>query len=323
MRIFSIVLTILLMLGLKQINANDTQSINNPKNSECFIVEVGAYPLSLRSFNLHEGAFDINFHVWWRTKSADYNPIKSVEVANSKDFKMTAPITIKEDNYFITKATCSSTVLKNWNPKYFPFDRQILKVSLEDMADVTYVKFIPDKEKSAIHNELQLPGWKILSFKIEDSLQKYDTNFGFTKSQGDVYSRICFSIEMKREGFRILGTYFIGFFVAFLLCLVSFSIDKNDLDKRIGVIVGGIFSSVGNKYVVDNMLTLTAEITLADIIQLATYFVLLVSIGVAIFSVHSRLALTKEIKIEKTIMASMAIFYCGLIGYWLMKAVNS
>lgn len=277
----------------------------------------------LRSFNLHEGAFDINFHVWWRTKKAGYNPITSVEVVNSKEFKMTAPITIKEGNDFITKATCSSTVLKNWNPKYFPFDRQILKVSLEDMADVTYVKFIPDKEKSTIHNELDLPGWKILSFKIEDSLQKYNTNFGFTKSQGDVYSRICFSIEMKREGFRILGTYFIGFFVAFFLCLVSFTLHNKDLDKRISVLVGGIFSSVGNKYVIDNILPLTSEITLVDIIQLATYFALLISMGVAILSAHSRLTFKKEIKIERIIMTSMIIFYCGLIGYWLMQAVNS
>ena len=311
------------MLGPKQINANDKQSIDNSKNLECSIVEVGVYPMSLRSFNLHEGDFDINFHVWWRTKSAGYNPIKSVEVVNSKDFKMTTPITIKEGDYFITKATCSSTVLKNWDPKYFPFDRQILKVFLEDMADVTYVKFIPDKEKSNIHNELQLPGWEILSFNIKESLQKYNTNFGFTKSQGDEYSRICFSIEMKRDGFRILGTYFIGFFVAFFLCLVSFAINNKDLDKRISIIVGGIFSTVGNKYVVDNLLPLTAEITFADIIQFATYFVLLVSMGVAIFSAHSPLTIAKEIKMERTIMATMTIFYLGVIGYWLMKAVHS
>lgn len=64
MRNFSIVLVVLLIFGLKWVNANDKQSINNRKNPQCITVEVGVYPMFLRSFNLHEGDFDISFHVW-------------------------------------------------------------------------------------------------------------------------------------------------------------------------------------------------------------------------------------------------------------------
>lgn len=71
------------------------------------------------------------------------------------------------------------------------------------------------------------------------------------------------------------------------------------------------------------MLSLTAEITLADIIQFTTHFVLLISMGVAILSAHSRLTFTKEIKMEKILLISMTIFCFGLIGYWLIQALNS
>ena len=56
--------------------------------SEPEIVTFGVYPVSIYDLDPANSSFTINFYAWWRTKDKAYNPAKSVEIVNSRDYSI-------------------------------------------------------------------------------------------------------------------------------------------------------------------------------------------------------------------------------------------
>jgi hypothetical protein len=290
-----------------------------------FVTQFGVYPALLWDFDLSKNTFKISFYAWWRTHDPNYQPEKSIEIINATDYYSKFGRKGKNDNEYFTYAHYYATVQKNWDTRFFPFDRQILEVKLEDFQDAHYVIFEPDILQSHLHKELVLPGWQVEGLKLEKSMTSYATNFGDTSVKNGKYARLTFHIDIKREGWRSYFNYFIGFFVAFFLCAMIFFVDPGNINARANLSLGSIFTAVGNKYVLDQKLPFTSLFTLYDAIQAATFCVIVLSIlsFILIHDLLKDMGLKKARTINGLLAVIIVTLYLVYVGVWTFAAVVS
>ncbi len=296
-----------------------------PKNA--YKTYFGVYPVGLYDFDLSHRNFKISFYAWWRTENKNYRPEKSVEITNASDYHSKFGTFGKNGNEYFTYIRYYATILHDWDIKHFPFDRQFLDVRMEDFADIDYVVFEPDEKESHIHKELTLQGWDIIGLRLKKSTTQYETNFGDSSTPHGEFSRLTFVIEIKRQGWRPFFNYFIGFFIAFFLCNMIYLVHPKDLSARASLSLGAIVTSVGNKYVLDQILPNTSQFTLADAIQITTF--VMITIAILSFILMDILAREKGWdmdrlkRINRVVGAVSMIVYVSMVGYNTYQAIIS
>lgn len=246
------------------------------------IVNFGVYPVGIYDVEPASGTFSVSFYAWWRTTDKNYDPTKSIEIVNARDYSHKFGTTSKAANEYYTYVHYYAKIHQPWEAKHFPFGRQFLTVKLEDFFDTNKIIFEPDYKKSTLHSEFTMPGWNIVSFRLKKSVTHYATNFGDTRIDGSSFSRLSFIIEVKRNGWKLYISYFIGFFMAGILAHILYTMSSLPFAARATVFVGAVIAYIGSKYTIDPRLPPTPSYGLADAIQIMTFLVIIISIIVSI-----------------------------------------
>lgn len=287
------------------------------------IITFGVYPVSIYDLDPANSSFTINFYAWWRTKDKNYNPEKSVEIVNSRDYVVKYAETDKVGDEYNTFIHYFAKVNYAWNSKYFPFGRQYLQIKMEDFSDIKSVIFKPDYEQSKLHSELVIPGWQVVNLRLKDSLTTYTTNFGDISTPQSQYSRLTFTIEVRRHGWKLYMSYFIGFFMAGILTHLLYLMSSFPFAARATTFMGGVISFIGNKYVIDQKMPPTSDYTLADSIQVATFICIITSIILSIIIEMFEEKAAKRKIISHIVGITSLICYISYIAFYTYSAVTS
>lgn len=251
----------------------------------------------------------------------NYNPNKTVEITNAVNYYSKFGTYGKNGDEYFTYVHYYATIHHGWSVKNFPFDRQVLSVRLEDFADTKQIVFQPDILQSSIHPESLLEGWDIIGMTIKESTTHYHTNFGDISTLKGLYSRITFMIEIKRQGWRPYMNYFIGFFVAAFLCMMLCFLSREKLTDRSGLMLGAIFAFIGNKYILDQMMAFSTEYSLGDMIQAATFTMIIATILHWVFWEIIVKDSTKFRKVDYAFGIISGIIYTITVCFFTYRAV--
>ncbi|WP_367606980.1 hypothetical protein [Legionella sp. W05-934-2] len=247
-------------------------------------IRIGIYLTSLYNFDYSKGTFSAGYYLWTVADDPNYDPTKSLEVVNAIDYRMANQTRGKNpDGTTYTTVHLYNTNLHYWNVKHFPFDRQQLKIIIEDASDLLSIKFKPDLKESGIIHTLKVEGWDVQGMQINTYPFKYKSNFGNEDYSYGLYSRLTVTISLKREGLRLFVNYFIGFFVALILTSLIFFIDPKEIGTRSGYVLSSLFASVGNKYIIDGLIPPVTEFTLIDAIQFLTFAQVLIAVFTTLY----------------------------------------
>jgi hypothetical protein len=242
------------------------------------IVTFGVYPVGIYDVDPANGAFSISYYAWWRTTDKNYNPAKSIEIVNARDYSHKFGTRGKVGDEYYAYVHYYAKIHQPWDSKNFPFGRQFLTVKMEDFSDANKIVFEPDYKESKLHSEFTMPGWNIIGMRLIKSVTHYATNFGDAHIDGSSYSRLSFIIEVKRNGWRLYISYFIGFFMAGILTHILYIMSSLPFAARATVFIGGVVAFIGNKYIIDPRLPPASSYGLADAIQMITFLVTIISI---------------------------------------------
>lgn len=273
------------------------------------VVTFGVYPVSIYDVDPANGAFSISYYAWWRTTDKNYNPVKSIEIVNARDYSYKFRSAGKVGNEYYTYVHYYAKIHQPWQGKNFPFGRQFLTVNMEDFSDANKIIFKPDYKESKLHSEFTMPGWRIISMCLIESVSHYATNFGNPHVSDTSYSRLGFIIEVKRHGWKLYLSYFIGFFMASILAHILYTMSSLPFAARATVFIGAVVAFIGNKYTIDPRLPPTSSYGLADAIQMITFLVIIISI---IASIALELKYENE---KKRAAVSLTIGTISLICY--------
>jgi hypothetical protein len=249
-----------------------------------------------------------------------------IEFPKTKEFNFSNQVTEKRGKYQWMTMRGTGEVIKKWNIKDFPFDRQELNIALGYSFDTSTFKVEADVLNSKIDPDFKLAGWNIDKVEFSRQNKTYETSFGdpLLKNGKSVYPEFNADIFISRSNSMMtLLKLIMGLIIAFIISCCIFFIKPVYIDARLGLCVGGLFTAVGNKYITDSIVPSTNELTLVDNLHLLTFFCIFL---IVIHSVVSLNIIEKQTedsvpfsrKIDLISFISIGIIFAGgMIGLTL------
>ena len=160
-------------------------------------VKFGAYINQVRDVDLKSQSFSADVYVWFKWKDQAISPDETFEFMNTFDASSS---TLKKsfvkirklpngENYQVIRY--QGRFSSNISLRSYPFDRQTLKIIIEDNAlTTTNLTYVASQSDVSVNKDLALPGYEISIPRITIVNQKYPTDFGYpTSGAQDIYSR--------------------------------------------------------------------------------------------------------------------------------------
>ncbi|HEY9048921.1 MAG TPA: hypothetical protein VIN08_23635 [Ohtaekwangia sp.] len=245
-------------------------------------VKVGAYVISVHDINFHDKEYTIRFWLWFVYDNARFDFSKQLDIPNAKEIEPPEIIVDSVDGkaWAIMKMKC--TMKERWDVQDFPFDKQHLKVQIENtLFDNKSLVFVPDQQGSKFDEKEAIDGWTILNFHVASKENDYETGFGDASNTYQVFSTFNIEMDIERNAWGLFMKIFIGMYIAFLIAIVSFTPHPSELEPRFGLPVGGLFAAVGNKYIIDSVLPESSTFTLVDTLHAFTFFAIFMTLVVS------------------------------------------
>ncbi len=245
-------------------------------------VQLGLFINSLYDFDLSAGEFTTKFWLWMTYNNDSLEIYDYLEFPDAKEVDEISKEVEKVEGKNWVSINYKLLMSQNYNTNKFPFDEQTLRIRVEDnMYDTRRVVFKPDVQGSKLSNLMELDEWEVKSFELIPITAVYETAYG-DPSLADAhseYSAIDIQLVLKRKQPGLFWKYFSVLFIAFGFIFVSLLLPVANVDARISLSIGGIFATVGNKYIVDSQLPESSAFSLSDQIHIFTF----VAIFVALF----------------------------------------
>ncbi len=263
-------------------------SVASAKNEKPDTVEVGAYIISIHDINFHAQEYTARFWLWFVYNNPKLDFANQIDISNAKDIEISSASVDTINGKYWAKMRIKCTMKENWVVNDFPFDTQHLKIQVEDEdLDIGDLVFVANTTSSRFDNVGAVSAWTVKNFKAFTSIVTYNTSFGSPEVASDTHTFSRFSIELdiEREAKGLFLKIFLGMYFAFLIALVSFLTDTNELDPRFGLPIGGLFAAVGNKYIIDSLLPESSQFSLVDILHNLTFlgiFMILTTSAIAL-----------------------------------------
>jgi hypothetical protein len=296
--------------------------VSNQLHAKPDTVKIGMYLTSLHDLDLSAHSFKYDAYYWCRYTNPIFDFANEFEVMNSNDVVLESPYLENIGNDILFSTKTKATVRQLWKTKDYPFDKQTLVISVESSKhDTTKMVFVSDIKNSGYQDSLNnlLPEWDINETKFTVTASKYSTNFG-TENLGNTSYNSSFNmvIELERkESFLVLFKLITGVLVAFVISCCVFFIKPFNIDPRFGLCVGGLFATIGNKYIIEGMVPSTNEVTMLDDIHNVTLVFIFLIITISVISLHFyEKGTTKSIRFSKIL--DMTSFYVISFTYTVL-----
>ena len=250
---------------------------------------VGVYISNIYDYRLDEKSFMADFWMWINYKNDSLQFENVTEMTNSKtaEFSMYRHEKMVDWNWVTQK--CKAQIMYDWDVAKFPFDKQHLRIEIEDSEyDTSQVIYQVDKANSKIASGINTKEWNIIDFSVHDEIKTYETTYGNPSLSGQSsYSRIVAEITIKRNNsWLMLAKMMTGAYVAFLIACFVFFISPDNPDSRFGLCVGGLFAAIGNKYIVESVVPTSTTNTLMDNAHNLTFSFILLIVIFTILSIY-------------------------------------
>jgi len=271
-------------------------------------VHTGIYINSIYDIDFKQKEYTVDFWLWLKYKNKAFDFLQNLEIPQAK------------------KVTKSFSTVDSWKIGNFPFDRQKLRLTLENSQYTSdSLVFAVDTVGKQYDPRFTLNGWNVDSFSVTIGKKAYETAFGdpvLTKPHSE-YSSFKVKADITREAMGLFWKLFLGMYVAFLIAYVCFYIHADGIDSRFGLSVGSLFAVIGNKYIVDSSLPESTSFTLVDTLHGITLFVIIAVITCTAYS----LKLVKQNKAEKAhkfdmLAAQIILVTYVILNIWFISRAN-
>jgi len=243
-------------------------------NAQPDTVTVGSYVISVHDINFRDKQYTMRFWLWFVYDNPDFDFSTQLDIPNAKSIETPEIILDSLNGKAWAIMKMKATMKESWNVLDFPFDKQHLKVQIENtLFDDQNLIFKPDVNGSTFDKNEAIDGWEIVNFQVTASTNDYETGFGDPSPERSLQNFSSFLIEMdiQRDAWGLFMKIFIGMYIAFLISIISFTIHPSEFEPRFGLPVGGLFATVGNKYIIDSILPESSSFTLVDSLHTITF----------------------------------------------------
>lgn len=262
-------------------------------------VRTGIYVTSVHNIDFKDMEYTIDFWLWLKYTNRNFDFTQNLEIPQAKTVTKSFSTIDSTNGVYFVQMKIQCVMKDSWRISNFPFDRQALRLSLENSQyDSKALVFVPDNNSGKHFDpRFTLKGWNIDSFIVTRGIKQYETSFGdesLTKPHTE-YSSFKVRMSLSRDAGPLFWKIFLGMYVAFLISYMCFYIHADNIDSRFGLSVGSLFAAIGNKYIIDSSLPDSSSFTLVDTLHGMTLFFIFFVVVSSAFS----LSLVKKNKIKQ------------------------
>ncbi|MBC7849799.1 MAG: hypothetical protein H7Y31_08685 [Chitinophagaceae bacterium] len=315
-----------LLIGLLFILTFITSSFAQIKDT----AYVGVYINAIYDFKIDDKSFMADFWMWVNHRDSSNNFENILEITNSKTASFDHFDKEKKGGGEWVTMKCNAEVVHEWDVSCFPFDRQILRIQIEDSEnDTSKMVYVADTVNSKIDSLFDSKEWRLVDFSIKEDVHTYNTTYGNPDLSGtSSYPRVVATIEIKRNNsWVMLGKMLTGAYVAFFISCLVFFVSSENQDSRFGLCVGGLFAAIGNKYIVESVVPSSSTNTLMDNAHNLTFtfillIVLVIVVSLYLFESGDEKKKQLSLKLDKIAFFSILTAYT-VINAWLVYKASS
>jgi hypothetical protein len=235
-------------------------------------VIVGIYVNQILDLSFKDRRYTIDFWVWFRWRAegalADFKPLESIELINGRIDNKSSIVEKKIGGVNYTSARIMASISEPWELDAFPLDNHRLRIRLENSEHVaSELVYEIDVANSGLGDEINLSGWTVSFFDAGVTTKIYRSNFGdvsLPTSDRSEYSRLTFSMDLRREGHEAAIKLLTTMLVAPLVAFAAFLIRPTDVNTRFGVGVGALFAVATSAVLVASAVPDSSALTTAD-----------------------------------------------------------
>ena len=247
---------------------------------------VGIYLDNIYDYKVDDKSFMADFWMWMNYANDSLHFDNAMEITNSKTADFSHYTMEKQGSANWAAQKCRAQLIHQWDVSKFPFDRQVLKLIIEDTQyDTSVLIYTADTANSKIDPAVNSNEWSVENFSVKALVRTYQTTYGNPRLAGkSSYPGISAQVTIKRKNsWNILVKMLTGAYVAFLISCIVFFISSENQDSRFGLCVGGVFAAIGNKYIVESIVPSSSGNTFMDNVHTLTFvFIFLIIILVTI-----------------------------------------
>jgi hypothetical protein len=275
-------------------------------------LKIGIYIEDIYNIDYKSSSYEIVFWVWINSKDSTYKIANILDINNATEVNYSL-----ESNYYLLdkqyhqEAKVTAKILNIFDVTAFPFDVQTLIFKPELAISCEEAELFYDDVNSRVKPE-RIEDWKIdNNIFISQEKFQYQSNFGNTNLKSNPqFEGLVIKINLSRKSMGLFSKFFLTLFISILLASCSLLLPNRCSEEKFGLIVGSLFTSIGNKYITDDLLPLSDSYNLSDSIHILTF--LFIS-AIAVFAI-----VEQRYKMEDNLKRDWLLFYSTLIAYVLL-----
>jgi hypothetical protein len=285
-------------------------------------VNVGFYVEDIHGIDYQDAKYEIVLWVWINSKDGTYNFEEEIDIPNSTEMEISAIIYDSTNSgEYHSECKIRATVLNKFDVQNYPFDKQDLSFTLElSKYSSDQINLTLDKKQSKFLPEY-IEDWITKSYSAKVVSNDYGSNFGkLNDSKSYSFPGLNLNIKLERNSWSLYYKSFITLFLSFCLASISLFYPNDHSEEKIGLIVGSLFTTVGNKYVTDDILPIQNSLNLSDKLHLLTILVITCIAAYAIF--EQRLKIKDSLKTDLLVLFMFVGIFLSGIFYFTYNSIH-
>lgn len=273
-------------------------------------ITVGMWIDQLGNLDYENNTCEIIAYVWVTSEGSKYDLENSADFTNSWENE----ILYYEIDSIVTngKIVFNELVkvkiknISNFKLNSFPFDTNEILLTVELTGHFPgELNILVDQSNSTINSGIN-PDWKISMSPLTYLRNTWNSDYGNLKNIKEV-DAIQTKLLLKRNSWPIYFKLFSILFLAFILAGLSFFLPNQKSEEKVAIVVGALFTAIGNKYITETIIPMSNNFGLSDQIHFTTLFFILLIIMFAIY--EQRRKIRDSILLDSSIFASFLVVY--------------
>ena len=250
------------------------------------VVTVGVYPTVVDDLNVAASTYDVVAYVWFKWKGP-IDPTVGVEFANSSERQNFTRQNLLEKPARL--ADGSSYQILQIHGRFFqpfslidfPFDRQTLTIAIEDEINAHHrIVYVPDLKDSGFGASLQIPGWRMLGWHAEATVQDYASHFGAPEIAGGTrHAGLNFAIAIERRASFFIWKLFLPLLIVMFANWLALLIKPDLVDVRTALTATALLTLVFLQKSYSDDLPEIGTLVLMDKIYAAAYLLVIATLA--------------------------------------------
>lgn len=250
-----------------------------PINAQPVKVQTGLYLLNLYDLNMDGHSFYADFYLWFKWRGADFDPT-DIELVNAVEkWGHTQTVFNDEGIDTLTDGTCYKIMrfegrfFHSYTLAQFPLDEHALDIQIENPEyGNKKLVYVPDTGMYAnIRPTLKIDGWKLHAPQINIDDHDYGTNFGNVEENARNYSKLTYSINLKRPASYFWLKMMLPLIVVMLVAIGALLLHPQYIDTRAQLPIGSLLTAVFMQQSYSSTLPDTGYMVLMDKIYVLAY----------------------------------------------------